>query len=433
MRPTQTLHIGMVGLVLTAWLCSAVCAESLEDAWSLALEQNQRLAAVKLEQAAASEDLGAAVAERMPSVSLRGAYTLQSEEPSFVIREPLPGLGAFEFPYAERNAASAGSEVRLPLYTGGRLKNSIASAAARHAASEWETAQARLDLLFAVGEAYLTVLRLQREVEVAQLEWESLTAHAADVVCREIQERASHGDVLAAQVAESAARQRHSQQQRALEAARRRYNQLLGRPLSEAVNVVEPHFESLPWDLDQLVQIACERRPDLKALVAVSDCHEFAASSVRGSRSPQVTASVGVQYQENRFATPDTLATAAVTVDWNLYNGGRTSRQADAEQARAMSVRCRIEDLKSQIAVDLLDAGNEGAEAAEQIQLAVQRVDHTTEDLRVTRLRFERGMALNAAVLDAQAQWAQALRDQQNARYQSDLAQLRIRYLAGLL
>jgi outer membrane protein len=196
---------------------------------------------------------------------------------------------------------------------------------------------------------------------------------------------------------------------------------------------VEPQFKPLSWDLDQLVQTAYERRPDLQSLMAISNSHEFEASSERGALRPQVTASVGIQYEENRFASPNTLAIAAAVLDWNLYDGGKSNRLADAAQARAMSVRHLIEDLKSQIAVDLLAARNDVTEAAEQLDLAEQRVNHTTEQLRVTQLRFERGMVLSATVLDAQSQWAQALRDQQIARYQAALAQLRIRYLAGLL
>jgi outer membrane protein TolC len=89
--------------------------------------------------------------------------------------------------------------------------------------------------------------------------------------------------------------------------------------------------------------------------------------------------------------------------------------------------------LKSQIAVDLLSAWNESAEAGEQLAVAGQLLAHTTENLRVTRLRFAQGMALNAAVLEAQAQWAQAQRDQHHAHYQGASALLRIRYLTGML
>ena len=338
MRPFRKLHAGLLGLLVSVWPFSAASAETLEDAWSAAIAQNQRLAAARMDETAAAENLGAAVAERMPSFSVRGAYTLRSDEPSFVVEDPLPGFGRFEFPYAERNAPSASTEVRVPVYTGGRITHSIESAAARQAASESNTAQARLDLIYAVGEAYLTVLRVERGMEAAQREWESLSAHAANVDRREAQQRESHGDALAAQVAADDAHRRWFQQQRQLTVARGQYNRLLGRPLNTVTRLEEPQFQPLPWNFEQLIQIAYDRRPDLRSLIAAADAHEYAASSVRGARRPQVTASVGAQYEENRFAAPDSLATAAVVVDWNLYNGGRTTRLADAEQALGTSV-----------------------------------------------------------------------------------------------
>lgn len=146
-----------------------------------------------------------------------------------------------------------------------------------------------------------------------------------------------------------------------------------------------------------------------------------------------MTASVGAHFEENRFATPDSLATAAVVVDWNLFNGGKTTRLADAEQAHAIGANCLREDLKAQIALDLLSAWNDDAEATEQLQVSTQRIAQTTEDLRTTQLRFAQGMVLNAAVLAAEAQSAVALRIERHARYQRAWSRLRLRYLAALL
>jgi outer membrane protein TolC len=120
-------------------------------------------------------------------------------------------------------------------------------------------------------------------------------------------------------------------------------------------------------------------------------------------------------------------------LDWNLFDGGKIDRLSNAEQARAASVRCLAEDLKSQIAVDLLAVWNEAALATEQLQLSTQTVAYATELLRTTRLRFDCGMALSAAVLDAQAQLTKAQRDEWHARYQGASAHLRLLYLAGIL
>lgn len=408
-------------------------AETLEEAWAVALAQNHRLAAAQFEEVAAAEDLGAATAERMPNLALRGGYMLRSDDPRFIIREPLPGFGTFEFPYAQQNAAIAGAEARMPIYTSGRIASTIESAAAREAAAQFETAQARLNLLYSVGEAYIGVLRAQRELEVAQHDLASLEAHHAEVTRFRSQERATEQDLLAAQVAVAASAQRRTAQQRALDVARGKYNRLLDRPLASPVLLEEINLAPLGEGLDQLVGIACEKRPDLHGLMAISASHDHASDRERAVGKPQLSATLGANYEQNRYQTPNALATAAVVVDWNLYSGGKTSRKACAEEARAASTRRLVDDLRSQIALDLLNASNQAAEATDQVAVAEQTLAHTAETLRVARLRYGRGMALNSDVLDAEANWTQAMRDRHNAHYASALAQLRMRYLAGLL
>jgi outer membrane protein TolC len=427
------VYVHLLAVAIVAILCGIGRCESLEDAWSIALAQNHRLAAAGLQEAAASQDVGAAVAERMPSVALRGGYTVRSDEPSFVIRDPLPGLGTFEFPYAERNAASAGAEMRVPLYTSGRIQNLILSAEARHLAAQHDAAQARLDLLLAVGEAYITVIRVERELHVAQDEFKSVEAITSKVTRLVGQERASECDLLAAQAAETAARQLCFEQTRSLNVARSRYNSLLGRSLSTPVTLEHVTLPKLTWSFDQLVQIGYEKRPDLLGLLAIANSHDFASFGARAEGLPQVTASVGAQYEENQYGSPQSLATGAVFVDWKIFDGRRAGMTANAEQIRASSIRHLVSDLKSQIALDILEAWNNAIQAAEQVDVANQRMSYATENLRITRLRFDCGTATITAVLEAQAQSSQATRDYHVALCEGVLAQLRIRHSAGIL
>jgi outer membrane protein len=432
-RKSRTIFACLLALAFAAAPHGLSWGETLDDAWAAALAHNHRLAAAQFEEAAAAEDLGAAAAERLPNLALRSAYTLRNEEPNFIVRDPVMGLGSFEFPYAQRNAAAAGAEARVPLYTSGRISSTIHSAEAREAAAEHETAQARLNLLFSVGEAYIRVLRLQREVEVADHNVASLEAHQADVTRLLSQERAAEQDLLAAQLAVASSRQRRMTQQRALDVARGQYNRLLDRPLVTQVNLAEVTLPPLDLKFDQLVAIACEKRPDLQALMAASEVHDHASATARAESRPQVYASLGANYEENRYQTPNALATAAVVMDWRVYNGGKASRKAGAEEARAAGARRLVDDQKSQIALELLNASNQVAEATEALAVASQNLAHATENVRVIRLRFGKGMALNSAVLEAEAQWLESMRDCHNAHYEATLAQLRLRYLAGLL
>jgi outer membrane protein TolC len=238
---------------------------------------------------------------------------------------------------------------------------------------------------------------------------------------------------LAARAAETAARLNCSEESRALETARGRYNRLLGRPLTAPVTLEEVTLEELPWSLEELVQMAYEKRPDVLGLLAIANSHHYASGGARAAAQPQVTAAVGTHYEENRFGDPQSLATGAILLDWTIFDGRRAASAANAEELRGASIRRRVDDLKSQIALDLLDAWNQAVQATEQLDAANQRLSYATENLRVIRLRLDCGMATVATMLDAQAQWSQSMRDYHDARCNGVLAQLRIRYSAGIL
>jgi outer membrane protein len=279
----------------------------------------------------------------------------------------------------------------------------------------------------------VTVARVERALEAAEQELESLAAESADVERLFAEQRVAQRDLLAARAAAAAANQRFTELQRALEVARGRYNRLLGRPLTSPVSLDEVSLEKLDWNLDQLVQIAHEKRPDLRSLMAFANSHQFAAHSARATAQPQITASVAAQYDENRYVDPQSLATAAVVMDWKLFDGGKASCAADAERMHAESIRRLAEDLKAQIGLDLLNAWNQAAQAEVKLEAADQQLAHASENLRAVKQRFDRGMATKADVLDAQSLLAQATRELHNAQYDGLLAQLQLRYSAGLL
>ena len=70
----------LTGLCLAA---PAVFAETLEEAWSLALQNDRSLAAVRSEAEAAALEADAARAQRWPTLAVGGRYTWLDESPAF--------------------------------------------------------------------------------------------------------------------------------------------------------------------------------------------------------------------------------------------------------------------------------------------------------------------------------------------------------------
>jgi len=408
-------------------------AETLTDAWARALANNGRLAATQLDQVATQYQRDAVAAARMPNVTARSSYRVRSGAPSFRVRSPLLGSGNFQFPYAQREAAGSGGQVRLPLYTSGKTKNAILGAEARVVGAQHHVEMARMELLLAVGQAYLDVLRAMRELEVADQNVASLTAHQGEVQGLFDQQRVPRNDLLAAQVVTAAARQDQLRQQNVLMTARARYNRTLGIPLFAEVQLEELSLPQSPWSLERFQEVAWQRRPDLLQFQAARQASLFEANRLRAAGLPQVSAVGAYRYEENRYSTPQTIASAAVVVDWNVFDGGRSRRSAAAQRTRAASIGREMEDLKAQISLELLTAWNNRYEATARLDVAIRALEQADENLRVARLRYGRGMGVGSEVLDAQKRRTEAARDQYHARYDLGWAQLQLRFAAGVL
>jgi outer membrane protein len=424
----------VVWLVLLAAAWAAPCAaETLDDAWTQAVTCNPQLAAVACEEAAAHEDLAAAGAGRWPSAWVQSSYAVRSEERNFRIDNPFAPGTQFLAPYQQREAAGAAAGVAVPLYAGGEIANGVQSAQARASASIHGTATARLQLLLAVSEAYIGVLRCQCELEVADQHLASLAAHETDVQQKYDQQRVARNDLLSAQVATAAAEQLRLRRLHALETARGEYNRLLTRPLGTPVELDEIVIPPLGGSVEELQQTACVQRPDLAQLAAEADALMFEAERLRGASRPHVNAVGRYDFEENRFQTPQAISSAAVVVDWKFYDAGKSKRAACAEQARAASVQKLVEDLRSRVSLEVLTSWNAAQEAAARRQVAQRASEQAEENVRVTSLRFQQGTVVEADVLDAQSRLTQAKSDFNNAGYDWTLAQFRLRYAAGLL
>ena len=96
-----------------------------------------------------------------------------------------------------------------------------------------------LDLKLTVAEAYVGVLRAQKNLEVARSNVEQLSSFARDVRNRREQGLAIRSDELAAEVSLANARLSEIQARTALESAWATYNRYLCRPLTDVVPLEE--------------------------------------------------------------------------------------------------------------------------------------------------------------------------------------------------
>jgi outer membrane protein TolC len=131
--------IGVLGaLVLLSIAVRVARAESLTEAWKLALEHDSAYAAVESEHASATAELAAARGARWPSLEVSGSETQLNDAPFLDINTPAGELISPKLWNHDRIGMAA-AQVALPLYTGGQISAGI------HAAQHQVAAAAALE------------------------------------------------------------------------------------------------------------------------------------------------------------------------------------------------------------------------------------------------------------------------------------------------
>jgi outer membrane protein len=407
--------------------------ESLDQAWAAAQGADRGLKAQHWNQSAAEQAVLSAEAERWPIVGLEGSYTGRTAEPSFKVSFAGIPLPPATFPYEQTENFAARAKIDLPVYTGGRITHGIAAAEADRAAVASDAEDALMDLNMRVAEVYVTVLRAQRDAELADSTVRSLESHSRDVESLFRQGQVQQTDLLAAQVALANAHCDAVQAWNRLDSSRAAYNRHLGRPLTTPVLLAELPLETPSSDVDSLTAMAMHSRPALARLVNSAAALEHRADCVRARNAPQVCLRGEYDYEEDQFRVPEGIGAAGVGVSWNLFDGGRNRFEARSLSEQAEAIRCRREELQSFIALDVRRAWLDVQETRRRLDAAPEAVRQAEENLRVVRKRYSLGTAINTEVLDAEALRTQAYRNQDNALYGAVLAVLRLRHATGQL
>jgi outer membrane protein TolC len=405
--------------------------ETLEDAWRIALEADQRVAAGDLNLSAADHALAAARAERYPSLNLGANYFALSDQ--LAVSANVPPLPATQLPFVSRDSLGFNAVVSQPVYTFGRISSGISAADAEVSANQADAERTKLDVKMRVAEIYIAVLRAIRVVDVDGNRVASLAAHARDVDNRFRKGMVSKNDLLAVQVALADAQQQAVQARHSLELLCATYNRALRRRLTEPVHLVELQGGADPGNVDELTVLACACRPELAGLSAQARALRAQADAERAKRSPQIAVTGGYLYQQDKYIDPNGVAGVALTAQWNAFDFGRVSEQAMSLQQKSEALLRVRSDAESEIALEVRQKWLEVQTARDRLDFARKATAQADENLRVVRDRYAQGLATNTEVLDGATLRAQAYMNLYNSYYESILSELRVRRAVGNL
>ena len=434
-RRVQARFRAWAGALIVLVTPCLTLAETLEEAWRLALTRDSSLAAATSDMEGARAEERAARGARWPSVDASGGYTRLNASPTLDVNTP-----NFTFrsgPIFRNDQFTSGNvQLRLPLYAGGQISAGI-DAAHQKAVGASETQQSTAATLkLEVAEAYVDVLRARRMLEAATSSVESLTAHVADVQHLVDRDLVPRSDILAARVALAYAEQAKVRAANAVELTQAAYNRRLGEPLGRV-----PELEdSVPADaalaaspVEALVRRALDSRTELKAMAAAVVAFDSQSRAESGKRLPQLALTGGYTHFDNEILDREDFSMVGIGVTWNLFDGGQARNRAAALRNASRASQNRLDDLRSNTELEVRQAWLAVQEAQARVRASAEAVAQADENLRSSRELYSADLATNTQVLDAVTLRVRAVNNRDNALLDESLARIRIEYAVGAL
>jgi outer membrane protein len=410
---------------------------TLEDAVSLALENNRLVKNSVLEAQKFDFRLSTARSRRLPQFqfAVLGGELMHSFDFTFP-------AGSFGTDATGRPIPSTESKIRNPArfttYTTGAFDQPItqqykiglgirATELGRQIAREDVRAE-REKIAAEVRTAYFDLVATQAGVEAAH---EAVTTleEAQRITTRYIAEKTVlRGDALEVDARLAKGRYELSVAENGLATQREHLNQLLGRDLGTWYRV-DSMVEETATDLtlDAARDKASQNRPEVRQAFLKEKQAELDRRIAKAEYIPDLSLSVRYQGLNNVKVLPENVGTAGFLLTWEPFDWGRR-RNNVAEKAKTVEqARNGLRETKAQIAVEVGAKYRKLQEAVLLLKAARTGHEAATEQFRTTSNKYQEKAALIKDLLQAQARSSETEFQYQQAlsSYWSTLADLR--------
>lgn len=434
---------GLLSMLFSMAMPLPVSAESMDFRQCVveALANNHDLAASQARIDQAESAIRQAEAQRMPKVNLSMTAT-HSNDPlnAFGLKLGQGNVTATDMAFPVLNSPDAANnlntrlEVLAPIYTGGQLTALTHQAQAGARAAKMGDSASRQQLIQQVAMAYQGIHSARAYVKVAE---QSLQAAQEFLRVTENllkQGMAVKSDLLTARVNLEDARLRVAEAQRLESGALDQLKLLLSRPLTDELEIGTVHSTSLPeGDEASLLAQARENHPGLKAVHEQLASAQAQVEAAKAGRKPQLNVMARHEWNDEGIGLSASSYTVAGVMSWNAFDGG--ARRAGIDQARAVQAEllAKLRQTENGLVFAVRDSLRKAKEVEHRLKARDAAVTDAEEAERLTRKRYEHGLATLIDMLAVQTQLDKARADLVAARHDQEISHIELKRAIGTL
>ena len=431
----------IIALLISSFFTMTAAAEenieiSLTEAAEIMLENNRQLQNSRQNIEKAEKDVELSGRGYYPTVNLQSSYTkMESGQMTIDFQElfitgpnPDNSLPMTETPDQNYNTSLS---LNQPLYLGGRVRigEDISELGQEMSRIEY---QKQLDqTLFNLVQSYYGVLQAQGMVEIRQNALDVVNEHLRIVKVNTEAGTSLRQDLLQTQIEQRKAEEDLIAAENQLQIARKRLAQLLG-DSSKNYAVSTPEKNPDPeTELDKLINIALEKRAELKSLQINQQMLEKQKELEGNPYRPQISLNGSYNWQGSELDFSEGSWNITLSGSISLYDGGKANLKEEKKEIEASNLENSKTDLEESIKIEIEDTLLSLNHSKEMINLEQLSLENAEENLELANKSYQAGVGTNIDVINAQTSYKQAQISLLQAEYDYEINLFKLLYNTG--
>ncbi len=406
---------------------------SLDEAVQLGIQNSKSLKidAAKIEEATA--DLLAAKNRQLPDLSISGTYLYLPLKPNIDLK--IPGVATAGGPEVHQ-VAYGSANLSVPIYSGGRIKYGIQSAKYLVEASKLSTENDKVAIAYNVAQAYNNLFKANQSIKVLE---ENLSAsQKRDETFLKLENNGviARNDRLKANLQTSNIELQLLEAKNNYNIANINMDLLLGLPEATEIEVDQQYIDEADdvKPVDFYLNEARENRKDLQALDQQRKAAELGTKSAKAENLPSIAFTSGyVAADIPKFLTIYNAVNVGVGVSYNLSNLWKENSALKQSKAREMQLSATNEMMNDNIKLEVNREYQNSDYSKKRIAVFEKAAVQANENYRITKNKYDNGLATMTELLDADAAQIAANVGVINAKADAALAYRKLLQTTGTL
>jgi outer membrane protein len=407
----------------------------LEDAIAIALNNNYAIKLVANDKAIAENNVSYGNAGMLPTITADASAAMSIQN----TRQTLLSGEVREMNNARNRNSSYGANLRWTIFDGFQMFARYEQLQQLEARSEAQLKAAVLQTVSGVFSTYYELIQQKQLIKAMETALELSQFRYQTAESRYKIGRASKLEVLSASVDLNTDTTNLLRQRDNYRNAQVRLNELMARDPHFEFDVAQDLSVNEILDFEELLGSAMQLNPSLKVALLDQRYAQLEEKRISGQRYPQVSLTSAYTHSNSRNAigfsteSQNVGLNFGISASMNIFNGFIQRKNERNAKIEVESAALKVEEITKQIEASLVMAFRTYTTNLELVRLERKNLDIAQQNLDITLEKFKLGSIAPLEFREAQRNFVEASTRYSTALYQSKMAEIDLKQIAGTL